>query len=244
LNTKITEPRTNKETKESPRRTSPFISFVFSSSLRALVALPLLLMSSGCAFPGIVAGKLMAAVIAKPKYLGLPGQSVGVLVWTDRGIQIDYPNLNLDLANSIQKMLVDSGKSDDLKGTIFPVQPASIQRYVLDHPNFDMRDVTEIAPKFGVTRLIYIEVEDFGTRAPASVELYRGHLNATFRIVEISGDHAKVAYEENNVMASFPPKVPEDGTPDGDDVRFYAGTVNAMSTEILNRLVSHELDDE
>jgi len=211
--------------------------------IQTLLALTLLLTVAGCEIPAALAGKGLPGDTIKPKYAGLMGQSIGVLVWTDRGMQMDYPSLNLDLANSIQKKLVASAGKAELKGAIFPVQPASIARYVLDHPNFDVKQVTEIAPKFGVTRLIYVEVEDFGTRAPASVELFRGHMNAELKVVEISGDKAFVVYDDNALRTSFPPKVPEDGTPDGDDVRFYAGTIDAMSTEVVHHVVSYETPD-
>ena len=101
----------------------------------------------------------------------------------------------------------------------------------------------ELAPKLGVTRLIYIEVTDFGTRAPASIELFRGHMDATLKVVEVTGDSAAVVFADNNLSAAFPPKVPPDGTPDGNDVRFYAGTIDAMSTEVVHRLVSYESPD-
>jgi hypothetical protein len=202
----------------------------------------LILSNCGCEFPGIIAAKTFPAEMVRPKYVGLAGQSIGIMVWTDRGVQVDYPALALDLANSIQKKMIDESKKDELKASYFPVQPASIARYQVDHPAYDFKNVTEIAPKLGVTRLIYIEIEDFSTRAPASVELFRGNMSATLKVIEVDGQHARVAYEENAIKASFPPKVPPDGTPDGDDVRFYAGTVDAMSTEIVHHLVSYEAE--
>src|SRR5437588_307573 len=84
---------------------------------------------------------------------------------------------------------------------------------ILDPPSVEMKNVTEVAPRLGVTRLIYVEVEDFGTRAPASIELFRGSMTATLKVVEVSGDNAKVGYEENGIKAVYPPHVPEDGTP-------------------------------
>jgi hypothetical protein len=211
---------------------------------RAILLLMSIALLGGCDVPSAIAGKVLPPETIKPRYAGLKGQSIGVMVWTDRGLQIDYPSLSLDLANSIQKKLMASTDKPELKGSIFPVQPASIARYMLDHPSFDMKHVTEVAPRFGVTRLIYVEVDDFGTRAPASVELYRGHMEATLKVVEITGQTARVAFEQNAIKTSFPPKVPEDGTPDGDDVRFYSGTVDSMSTEVVNQVVSHENPDE
>ena len=204
----------------------------------------LLLLSGGCEIPGAIAGKVLPADTIQPKYVGFAGQSVGVMVWTDRGIQIDYPTLGLDLANSIQNKLAADTKKEELKNSYFPYQPASIARYQADHPAMDFKEVAEVAPKLGVSRLIYVEVDDFATRAVASVELFRGSMTTTIKVVEVDGNDARIAYEENEIKAVFPPKVPADGTPDGDDVRFYAGTVDAMSTEILHRLVSYEDEDQ
>jgi hypothetical protein len=206
-----------------------------------LLIMPLWL--CGCEFPGIIAAKALPPEMIKPKYVGLAGQSIGIMVWTDRGVQVDYPSLGLDLANSIQKKLVAETKKEELKQSYFPVQPASIERYQMDHPTLDFKDVTEIAPKLGVTRLLYVEVEDFSTRAPASVELYRGSMSTSLKVVEINGEHATIAYSDQGIKAVFPPKVQPDGTPDGDDIRFYAGTIDAMSTEIVHHLVSYESEE-
>src|SRR5438132_10750195 len=82
--------------------------------------LVLLLFLSGCEIPGALAGKIMPGETVQPKYVGLAGQSVGVLVWTDRGVQLDYPTLGLDLANSIQKKLAADIKKEELKKSSFP----------------------------------------------------------------------------------------------------------------------------
>ena len=118
-------------------------TFTFTRPLVTLCSLLLLSLTGGCNVGSVLADRLLPAETIKPKYVGLMGQSVGVLVWTDRGLQIDYPTLSLDLANSIQKKLIAESKSDELKQTIFPVQPASIARYQLDHPIYDVKNVTE-----------------------------------------------------------------------------------------------------
>ncbi len=209
--------------------------------------LPLILMFlpflPGCAITGVLADKVLPKPPEPPKYVGLQGQSVGIMVYTDRGLQIDYPTLSLDLANSVEKKLrSQSGKDGaaELKESTFPVQPASIARYQQDHPNLDMKNVVDVAPRLGVTRLIYIEIDDFATRAVSSVDLFRGSMSCTMKVVEVSGNTAHVACTVENLQAVYPPKVPPDGTPEGDDVRFYVGTVDAMSTVIFKQLVSHE----
>jgi hypothetical protein len=67
-------------------------------------------------------------------------------------------------------------------------------------------------------------------------------MTSGLKVIEVSPAGTKLGYDESNVRAVFPPKVPDDGTPEGDDVRFYTGTIDAMSTQIVQRLVSHEED--
>ena len=130
------------------------------------------LLNAGCDLLAATAGKILPGDTVQPKYLGLAGQSVGVMVWTDRGVQLDYPTLSLDLANSVQHKLLEAKDEDELKKSTFPLQPASIVRYQEDHPDLDVKDITEVAPRLGVSRLIYVEVEDFGMRRPAAVDLF------------------------------------------------------------------------
>jgi hypothetical protein len=217
----------------------------FNSHSFSFIVLLLLLSSLNlsCNIIGAAAQALPPDTI-KPQYFGLVGQTVGVMVWTDRGVSMDFPSISLDLANSIQHKLVLSAKEKELKQTTFPIKPASIIRYQQDHPELDITNVAEIAPKLGVSRLIYIEVEDFGTRAPASVDLFRGNMAVTMKIVEVNNGLGKVAYSEDNIKAVYPNKVPDDGTPNGDDGSFYMGTIDAMSTQIVWRLVSHEEDPD
>src|SRR3954452_19673539 len=165
--------------------------------------------SISCNVLGFAAAALPPPTI-RPRYTGLVGQTVGVLVWTDRGIRVDWPSLPLDTGNAIQSKL-KKASAHDLDKTAFPVEPASILRYQQDHPEVDVEGVLELAPQLGVSRLLYVEVDDFSTRAAASLDLYRGSLSGTLKVIEIKDGKAKVAYEEPNIRAIYPPKSPEEG---------------------------------
>ena len=204
----------------------------------AFCLLPSLL--SGCAVVGVVAHALPPANIL-PKYSGLAGQSVGVMVWADRGIRIDYPTIQVDLATSLQNKLKNLD-IEDLEGTTWPVDPRSIVRYQQDHPEIQAMSVTDVAPKLGVLRLIYIEIEQFATRSEASLDLYRGSITATIKVIEIANGTATVAFEENNVQVVFPPKVPQEGIPSGNDYRMYMGTVDEFTSAAALRFITHPED--
>src|SRR2546423_5152029 len=101
---------------------------------------------SGCNIVGAGLHALPPPVI-EAQYRNLAGQSVGVLVWCDRGISIDWPSLPLDTANAIENNLLVRQKSKiaELKGTRFDVKPASILRYMRDHPELQNTDIAQIA---------------------------------------------------------------------------------------------------
>jgi hypothetical protein len=195
---------------------------------------------TGCAIFGVAASALPPPT-APPRYNGLAGQKVGVMVWTDPGIRIDWPALQIDLANAVQNKLAEKAKSKALLKTTYPILPASIARYQQDHPEVDAMSITELAPRLGgLTRLIYIEIEDFATRSDMSIDLFRGSARATVKVVEIADGKAKVAFEQNGVQATYPKRAPTEGLPNVGDARIYAGTIDAFSTSIANLFVPHE----
>jgi hypothetical protein len=203
----------------------------------------------GCQLLGVAAYKLTPPPTIQPKYMGLEGQSLGVMVWADRGLRIDWPTVQIDLANMVQNKLkaFQGGKGKEAKtlvGTTFPVIPASIVRYQRDHPEIEAMPVTDFAPKLTVSRLIYIEIEDFATRSDQSVALFRGFAKATVKVVEIQPDGtAKTTFEQNDVQAAFPEKAPKEGIPNAGDARIYMGLIDAFATEIAHLFVQYQLED-
>lgn len=211
----------------------------------------LLLFLTGCTAIGFVAQALPRPPV-KPVYIGFENQSVAVMVWADRGIRIDFPQISLNTATGIQTRLAtpvdDKGKPKEMakefKGATFPYIPASVVRYQMEHPETDGMAITEVAPKLGVTRLIYVEVEQFQTRSDSAVDLFRGTMIGTLRVVEVNNGVAKIAYEENGIRVDFPKKSREEGVPELGDAKTYAGTVSIFSQEIVNKFIEHPADDD
>jgi hypothetical protein len=214
-------------------------------ALALAAAVGLVPLLAGCNLLG-VAAYAMPRPVVEPQYTDLAGRSVAVMVWADRAIRIDWQPLQLDLANAIQKKLADMTATDKVevvKGTTYPIKPESIVRYQRDYPDTEGMPITELAPVFKVQRLIYVEIEEFGTRVPGSSEMFRGRALATLRIVEIADGKAKVAYEEPAVEAIFPEKGPQEGTPNADDFRIYRGTVDGLSTQIVHRVTPYRPEE-
>lgn len=211
-----------------------------------LPALALALVSAGCAVFGVLANAAPPPTV-DAKYKGLSKQTVGVMVWTDRALAIDWPSLQLNLSQSIQTRLQqEAGKKDHpklLEGTKL-VAAESVVRFQHDHPETETEAITDVAPRMNLSRLIYIEVEKFETRPAESVELYRGTLTGNLKVLEVTEGHAKVVYEEPNVSVSYPPKGPEEGSPGLGDAQTYEKTLDAFTTEIMNRFIPHSEERE
>jgi hypothetical protein len=211
---------------------------VFGLFLLSVVAL-----AGGCQALGAIAS--VAPESEKAQYAGLAGQSVAIMVFVDRGVLLDYPDLQLDLANTIQSKL-QANKAPELKGTTYPLEPRSIVRYQKDHPELDALDVRDVAPRFNVTRVIYIEVNDFGTRSEIATELYRGSINASIKVLAVADGKATVAYNESNITETYPPKAPPQGLPNTNDTEVYQGIVDNFSLDVSERFATHptEADDD
>jgi hypothetical protein len=200
---------------------------------------------AGCAAVGVIASAVPKPPI-EAAYKGLQGQTVGVMVWADRGLRIDFPSIREDLANQVQTLLVAAQKeqSKDLENSAFPIQPGSIVKYQKDHPAIEAQPITEVAPKLRVSRLIYIEISSLTTRTSQSVVLYRGSAVASIKLIEVAPDgSAKVAFEESNINVNYPEKGPEDGRLDGSDYQMYAGTITLLADEVAKRFIEHPAEE-
>jgi hypothetical protein len=199
--------------------------------------------SAGCTAIGAVASKVASVQVA-PAYKGLPGQTVGVMVVTDRGLQNDFPRLQIDAARGIQSKIQNAAAAkagDELKGVRFPPDksPEAMYAFEQNYPELMYEPITTVAPRLGVSRLIYVEVESFQTHPESVPELYRGMIAARVQVIEVAGGKAKVGYE-TRMQASFPKQSPEEGMPAIGDSKTYQGTLDAFTSAVLERFVTHD----
>ena len=103
---------------------------------------------SGCDTVGAVGG-LVARNIPRhidAAYKGMADQTVIVMVWMDRGLKADYPDLQQDIASGLQGKLIkiaQEDKPDCLKGTVFPVMASTVIRNQENHPEWDNEAITD-----------------------------------------------------------------------------------------------------
>jgi hypothetical protein len=210
-----------------------------------IASLAILATAAGCAIVGVAAHALPPPTI-QAAYKGLQNQTAAIMIWADPAIRIDFNNIQVDIARSLQKKMTYDEKTldvDELKGLTWPVDPVRIVRYQHDYPQVNSAPVTAVAPKFGVSRLIYVEIQTVQTRSDVSVDLFRGVVVGSLKVIEITNGQTKIAYEENNIRATFPPKSPEEGVPNADDYRIYLGAIDQFTTELAKRFIPHPAEE-
>ncbi|HEX8912403.1 MAG TPA: hypothetical protein VF796_08580 [Humisphaera sp.] len=202
--------------------------------------------AGGCG-PLALATHALTRQEVQASYAGLKGQTVTVMVTADRGTKIEHPKIQLDIAQSLVAGMKESQnrKAEELAGTTFPDKssPLNVFTYQKMYPQVDYEPITQLAPRFEVSRLIYVEIESFTLNPADVVELFRGELTARVRVIEVTGTGpgatAKVAFDDK-VTAKFPEKAPDAGTPNLDRRTTYLGTVGRFTTETLKRFVAYE----
>ena len=218
--------------------------------LRSVMAGLTLLGLAGCAQFG-AAGSVLAHAIPKEvdaAYKGLAKQQVVVMVWADRGVRLDHPELPGEVAAALQDKLINvqlNDKPDDLAGMTFPFSTAMVEKNQDNHPEWENLTAEEVATKLNGTRLVYVEVTDFATRGAASLELFRGSMSAHLRVVEMTDDghgpvKAKVAYDGGDISVVFPKDSPKDGLPNRAEGKIAQGTIDAFAERAAQRFYQHE----
>ncbi len=239
---------------------------VHANAIRAAaVGLLLLLMTSGtggCNVIGVVASKLpqppelakvdLSARLSpdtkitsknEAKNDAPTANSVAIIVWSDRGLNVDWPLLRNDLSGQLLSRLkkAQTEKAKTLAGVTFPYSSEQVVRWQRDNPAAEALPVTEIAKMLKVDRLIYLEIIDFKTRTSEAFELFRGEVRVTLKVVGVDDKgNASVVYDESGISVNFPRTAPEDGTPKGSDRVMYAGVMTETADELTRRFISSE----
>jgi len=199
---------------------------------------------AGCQIFPLVARAVPPTINAA--YKGLAGQKVGVMVWTDRAMAIDWPTLQLDLARGINSRLDQAAKQKDppkeLLGTGF-VMPESVIRFQRDHPETETQSITDVAPRMDISRLIYIEVEHFATQPGESNDLLRGSIIANLKVIEIKDGRGKVAFQKDGIKILYPEKGQPEGMPGLNPLTVYEETIKAFSTEVAHQFMPYQAED-
>jgi hypothetical protein len=201
---------------------------------------------AGCQILGIAASKLPPPTVPQA-YDGLGGHTAATWIWSDEGIDLDYPQLSLDLSTALQRNLEiarDKGSSRqkrELEGLSFSILPASVVKHQKRDPSLNMTPILHIAPRLGVERLIYIEIARFTTQGGTATGLRRGVAQFNLSVIEVDlqTKTASYGYQEQAIDVVYPSFGPVDGSTTLTHQEAYRGLVIGIADEAALRFVSH-----
>ena len=231
-------------------------SLVIFSAISLLV---LCALCTSCAVMGIFS-QIAPVPEVQAAYKGLNAQTVGVMVWVDRSIRNDYPTLQMDIAKGITGQMValstpkndkekkkDEAKEFQFKELAYTQYRSAMEiiQYMENNPGLEGTASVDLAPKLGVSRVIYVQVFGFQTRPVESIDLYKGTLRARMEVLEVTGKsaadrQAKIVYVNPELVTVYPPRRPEGIA--GEDVNgkvIFDKTVEAFTSDVVQVFIPH-----
>jgi hypothetical protein len=207
-----------------------------STLLRASVALaaPLALAAalSGCVLGQLVGGMAASAQrsgskTVAAKYSGLADKSFAVVVYADRIIQADYPEVVGDLTVTIARRLADQEALVAASGF---VPGERVLQYQYSNPRWVVMPWRELGEQLGVQRLIIVELQEFRLNDPGNQYTWAGVASGAVRVVELDGPSPETPVFQETVTVRFPD---EDGY---GPMQMPASTIQlALSKRLVDR---------
>jgi len=130
----------------------------------------------------------------------LPGQKVVVFVFTDEQVQYEYPLARARLTKRIAAEL-----ENRIKG-IQVVNTEAVLKFQDEHTDWVAIDRTELAKQFGADYMLMVSVIRYTMRAPRSVSLYRGNVEADVSVYQASLPERRscVWSSRDNITETYP----------------------------------------
>ncbi len=172
----------------------------------ALAALAAAAVQSGCVLGQLVGGMAASAqrtgtTTVTARYAGLRGKSFAVVVYADRIIQADFPEVVGDLTVTIARRLA---AQDEAVGASGFVPGERILEYQYSNPRWVVMPWRELGEQLGVDRLIVVELQEFRLHDPGNQYTWAGVASGAVRVVELDGPAPDSPIFQETVTVRFP----------------------------------------
>lgn len=138
----------------------------------------------------------------KAEYPHLKGKRVAIVVAGLPAIDFEYPYARMDLALSAANLI-----EQEVKNVRF-VPQETIEQFQLENLDWISMPMSEIGKKFVVDRIVYIELMQFTTTEPESVNLVRGRVWSQVSVYETDSSLPNVSVYESEIQIVYPEQGP------------------------------------
>jgi len=169
------------------------------------------------------------------EYEGLSGTKVAVVVYTDIGVQYEYPYARLGLSTAIASELKTHVKD------IQTVPPSRVVTYQDQNVNWDTLDRTELGEELGADYVLYVILDEYTLRERGSVNLFRGRVRAQAALYEVTKPEADARVWSGDEFSVIYPEHAPTGHLGQDDSRIRYETEKRFAVQLARKFYKHEV---
>ena len=134
----------------------------------------------------------------KAEYTNLEDKRVAIIIAGLPAIDFEDPYARMDLALASAELIKQQVKEVQF------VEQEKIERFQQENLDWISMPMREIGHKFGVDRILYIELMQFTTVEPESVNLVRGRVWSQVSIYEVDSPQPNVPVYETEIQVVYP----------------------------------------
>lgn len=171
----------------------------------------------------------------KAEYDDLGGKKVAVLVMTTPGVDFEYPYAQLNLTELASIVI-----RQRVKGAEF-VDPAEIDRFQREDLDWLRLPIDKIGEKFGVERIVYLDIVQYTMAEENSVNLLRGRIWAEISIYEMEAAAVNSPVYTGEVIVVYPEYAPVPLS-SGAQQQIEFRTINMFAEALAKKFYDHKID--
>lgn len=133
-----------------------------------------------------------------PRYDGLEGRSVAVIVEANYEIAFDYPNLVRDVTGGLSVRIAKNVPD------VTVLAPDLVLRWQWSTPQWNALSFGQMAEALSVDRVVYVEIYEYRLHPPGNRYLWEGVAAGTFGVIERDGFDPDAYADSFEVNGEFP----------------------------------------
>jgi len=174
----------------------------------------------------------------KAEFADLPGKTVAVVVYCDKAVRYEYPQVQLTVSSRVAAELGEHVKKVQV------IDPRRVVRYQDEKLYWDEMDKTELGKVFGADYVLYVALVRFSTRERGALHLYHGHLEAQAGLYQTSLPERRArVWSAARIRVKYP-KEGSIGLPGESDRKVRDEIERAFADRLAKRFYDHKVPIE
>jgi hypothetical protein len=170
----------------------------------------------------------------KAAFSKFPGKSIAVVVYCDKRVQYEYPELRLNISSAVATLLHKHAEAAEV------VDPRRVVKYQDERIDWDEMDRTELGKSFEADYLLFISLVQFSTREPGSMSLYRGRASAEVSVYDTSLPERDAREWKCDTIHVIHPEHAPTGEMRENDVKIRQETIAILSDKVAKKFYDHK----